>query len=139
MQVEALVGMKIIMPLRNTIILIFLSTVVGWLGVAGFTLFISPTDLDIWMILIFYTIIFMATLGTFTLLGTGARIYLKKEGLPIRQFTRSLRQGTFFSVMVVSALFLSHIGFLNFWSLLLLVLGLACIELFFLTSRSRTV
>ncbi|NQV11889.1 hypothetical protein HQ524_00850 [Candidatus Uhrbacteria bacterium] len=125
------------MPLRNIMIIILLSTLIGWIGVAAFVLFIHPSDLSMWMLAIFYGVIFVATLGTFALMGTFARVYLRKADVPIRQFTRSLRQGTFFSVMIVSALFLSHLGFLNIWSLLLLVLGLACIELFFLTSRSR--
>jgi hypothetical protein len=125
------------MPLRNTMILILISTLISWFGVGAFVLLIQPTDLPLWMLLIFYTAIFLASLGSFTLVGTFIRVYIFKAEVAVRQFTRSIRQGVFFSILVASSLFLSHVGLLSTWSLVLLILGLACIELFFLTSRSR--
>ncbi len=125
------------MPLRNTMILILISTLISWFGVGAFVLFIQPTDLPFWMMMIFYGAMFLAALGSFTLLGTFVRVYIFKAEVAVRQFTRSIRQGVFFSILIVSSLFLSHVGLLSTWSLVLLILGLACIELFFLTSRSR--
>ncbi len=131
--------MMIHMPLRNILITIALATFLAFMGVASFVLFIPPTDLPSWMVLVFYSVLFLGLVGLFTIIGVVGRVYIRKADVPVRQLTRSLRQGTFFSMLVIAALLLSHFGMLSTWTLLLLILGLAFIELFFLTSKSRAV
>lgn len=125
------------MPLRYILIFISLGTVLAFGGVVGFVLSVSPADLAWWGLVVFYALVFLVILGTVTVFSTFARVKWLKAQVPIRQLTRSFRQGVFLGVLAVIALFLSHVALLNVWSLLLLVLGLAFLELFFLTSRSR--
>ena len=125
------------MPLRHILIFIGLGTILAFGGVLGFVFTVSPADLAWWGLLVFYALVFLVVLGVLTVLGTFVRVKWLKAEVPIRQLTRSFRQGVFLGVLAVIALFLSHVALLNVWSLLLLVLGLAFLELFFLTSRSR--
>ena len=70
-------------------------------------------------------------------MGTLVRRVRRREDVVLRQLMRSLRQGLLFSAILTGALALSHGGWLNTWSTLLLVAAAAFLELLFLLSRSR--
>ncbi|HBU27560.1 TPA: hypothetical protein DEB00_00395 [Candidatus Uhrbacteria bacterium] len=125
------------MPLRYTILFIGFGTLLAIGGLVAIVYSVSPADLVWWGMLVFYALVFLITLGTLTILGTVVRVRFLKADIPIRQLTRSFRQGVFLGVLACVGLFLSHLQLLTTWSLLLLVLALAFLELFFLTSRSR--
>ena len=125
------------MPLRYILIFTAIGTVLSFLGVLGFVFLLSPVDLPWWTLLVFYLFVFLTTAGLFTVIGTVVRVRVLKAEVPLRQLTRSARQGALLGLLGVAGLVLAHIQFLTTWSLVLLVLALACLELFFLTSRSR--
>lgn len=125
------------MPLRYILLIISFGTVLALTGVGAILILVSPAELAWWGILVFYALCFLVMLGALTVAGTLLRVRRSKTDLPVRQLTRSFRQGAFLGLLGVVALVLSHLSLLGTWSLLLLVFGIACVELFFLTSRSR--
>ena len=125
------------MPLRRILSLVGFGTLLAWSGVIALVLLFRPDDLLIWGVLLFYVLLFLATVGTCTVLGTVVRVRVRRASVPVRQLMRSFRQALFFGLLVVVALVLSHAELLSSWSLLLLIVGLGFVELFFVTSRSR--
>ena len=125
------------MPLRYTLILLGLGSLISLLGAIGLIVFVNPGHAAWWIVAALYLLIFFCAVGGFWILGTVVRVKVLKADVPVRQFTRSVRQGVFLGALVVVALFLAHIELLNAWSLALLIIGIAFLELFFLTSRSR--
>jgi len=125
------------MPPRNILFFIAVGSLLALGGLVGIVFAVSPSDLAWWGMLVFYTLVFLVVFGVLTVLGTVVRVKIFHAEVPIRQLTRSFRQGTFIGILVCLALLLSHLQLLTTWSLLLLILALAFLELFFLTSRSR--
>jgi len=125
------------MPLRNILTLLTLSAIIGWFVVGFFLYYIPPINLTIISLSALYLSIFTASAVTLTIVGTLVRIYIFQANVPTRQLKRSLRQALFLATLVVLALFLSHSNLLTTWNLLLLILGSAFIELFFLSSRKK--
>ena len=125
------------MPLRRILSLVSFGTLLAWSGVIALVLLFRPDDLMIWGVLLFYVFLFLATVGTCTVLGTVIRVRIRRASVPVRQLMRSFRQAIFFGLLVIVALVLSHTELLSSWSLLLLIVGLGFVELFFVTSRSR--
>lgn len=79
----------------------------------------------------FYATLFLAILGTCTLLGFVFRRAFRKNQIAFRQITVSVREGFFFAVILTGALSLLAAKLLTWWVLLFLVAGFTVLEFFF--------
>lgn len=94
----------------------------------------DPLQAPWFIFFFFYTSLFLALLGTFSLLGFLWRISKQKhEEVLFRHVRKTFRQGIFFAALVTAALYLRAHELFNWWSTLLLIFFLVAIESIFLT------
>lgn len=84
----------------------------------------------------FYLSLFLALLGTFSLLGFLFRRAFPRGQIAFRQIGVSVRQGLFLSLVVVGGLLLRGTGLYTWWNLILFIAGFTLLESFFLTRES---
>lgn len=125
------------MTLKQYLAAMSLGTILCWVT---WWLLISGTDPTVapWFVFFFfYASLFLALLGTFTLLGFLWRISQQKhEEVLFRHVRKTFRQGVFFAFLVSMALYLKSNDLFNWWSTLLLILFLVTAESIFL-SRNK--
>lgn len=114
-------------------------TIMAWLGWVAVLVNFDPTVADIVVFLLFYLFLFLATLGTFALLGfwwrqvrSKQRIFLKVAAL------ESFRQSIIISAAIVFALWLQSMRLLYWWNILLLVLAASAVELVILIFKNNS-
>lgn len=90
--------------------------------------------------LAFYVTFFISSVGIFSLFGALVRVLiLHKEAVVAREVARAFRQGILFSSIILLSLVLAAFDYLRWWTILLVIMLFACIELFFLTAGRRDV
>lgn len=89
-------------------------------------------------LLSFYISLFVALLGTLTLLGYAARLVLSNNELKYQHIRVAFRQALLVSLLVTAALLLQAIRLLSWWDILLLVVIAALAELY-LRSHGRSI
>lgn len=99
-----------------------------WLGWWWTVISIDPFTTNFLGFLLFYLTLFLALVGTFTLLG----VYLRKMRMPdallFHLVTLSSRQGFLLAVLLVSFLILQSQRWLKFWNLALILLVAFIVE-----------
>lgn len=83
-------------------------------------------------LLLFFVALFFAIWGTLSLLGFVFRFIFLKDAIPFRFIGVSLRQAFWFAIISCLTLFLASQRLFTWWAGVLLVLGLAILEGFFL-------
>lgn len=73
--------------------------------------------------------------GLFTIVGTVIRVSRNKNEEVGTAVARSIRQGAFFSLLLLVALYLSSRGMLNTFTAVLLVVFVTMVEFFFLIGK----
>ncbi|OGF31510.1 hypothetical protein A2533_04025 [Candidatus Falkowbacteria bacterium RIFOXYD2_FULL_35_9] len=126
------------MSLKNYLILIAICAGISW--VAWFlVLFSVEADQSGFLgFVFFYTSLFFALLGTFSILGYYIRSIWRKTDLWYKQLNVSSRQALILSLLVVSALILQSQRYLQFWNLLILITLAVFFEALFLSYRHGT-
>ena len=88
--------------------------------------------------LVFYISLFLALVGTFSVLGFVMRvILLKKHFFLSRQVAVSFRQALLLSLLITAALVLQSRSLLTWWTALLVVAALTLLEFFFITAKIK--
>ena len=118
------------MPLKKYLILMLFSTLIAWFSFLAVLFTMSP-DTGLLPLLLFYLTLFLALLGTFFLLGFGARYIFVRDTPFYRHLGISFRQGLLFTILVVGSLILQAAQYLRWWNLLLFFLFLVILEFFF--------
>lgn len=116
------------MTLRSYIAFLLFGTAACW---AAFSLVIANLDpgAGSWLVFTaFYVTLFLALLGTFSLLGMGIRLTLLRHESALTQVVIAFRQAFSFSFLVVAALFLQGEGLLQWWNVAMLIASLTFIE-----------
>lgn len=89
-----------------------------------------------WLVLgLFYVSLFLALIGTLSLINFFLRYWWEKEKIVFRQFSIAVRQSLLITSGVIVALMLQSIRLLNIWSLGALALLLIVTEMFFLAGQ----
>jgi len=102
-----------------------------------FVLFTINPLITNWIgLLMFYSSIFLALVGTAALAGFVVRFVALKQELAWRLVKEAFRQSFLFSILIVVSLVLLSKGLFSWLNLLFLVLGLSILE-FFLISYAR--
>lgn len=87
--------------------------------------------------LLFFTSLFLALLGTATILGFLARVWFERTGIIYRQMTVAARQALNFSLVAAFLLLLQAGRALSPWTAVLTVLVAIGVESFFLLGQTR--
>lgn len=124
------------MTLKNYLNIMGVLTGVCWLAWVLVLLFINPSKTGLIGFVLFYFSLFLAIVGTASIIGFIIRARLKR-GPVFKQVEISFRQGVWVSVFVICVLVLQGLNLLRWWNTIFLVLFLVFLELFFLTSGRR--
>ena len=112
-----------------------LLTLFCWLAWLVVLYFINPQEAGIVGFLLFYCSLFVALVGTFSLLGFFLRVWFSRQEVIFRHLGISTRQSLWFSLLLVGVLIIQGAGYMRWWSVGLLVLLLIILEFFFLSKR----
>ncbi len=114
--------------MKKHITLIIISTVLGAFSVASIITFTDPYSAGILTHLFFHVSLFLAILGTTTLIGLTLRQLW--GGIYIVNLGHSFRQALFIATLVTSSLLLSRLGLLVWWVEATLILFFVFLEIF---------
>jgi hypothetical protein len=115
------------MSFKWFLIVMALASTAAWIGWVFVIHSIDPVYSGFLGFLLFYTTIFIATLGTAVFFGTLIRVWLRPQEVIYRHTLRSFRQGIILACLFLAALFLLSFELLRWWSgALLIILGDAC-------------
>lgn len=88
--------------------------------------------------LLFYISFFLSVFGLFSLIVFSLEsLFARRETVAFRTVRKSFRQGVLFAVLITVVLLLARAQMLFWWTILLLALGLSCIE-FLWAKTNRT-
>ncbi|MEK7620130.1 MAG: hypothetical protein AAB413_02750 [Patescibacteria group bacterium] len=123
------------MSFRSYLIFMTLATVAAWIAWAVVLHGVDPTRSGVVGFLLFYLTFIMAVFGTISTLGLLVRLWRSKGELASRIAMRSLRHGILLSILLTSSLLLFSQNWFRWWTMLLMVIIVAFIEMAFLSSR----
>ncbi len=101
------------MTLRKYLILMSIATFFCWLAWVLVINYIDPTETGLLGFVFFYSSLFLAVLGTMSVLGFAVRIKIFKDEIVYKQVGTAFRQGVMFSILVTGLLFLQSKSFLT--------------------------
>lgn len=125
------------MTLRSYFILMILATIACYLGLAAVVFFFDPFSGGILALALFYASLFLALIGTFSLIGLVVRLAVTNDKLVFKKVTTSFRQGVWLACLIIISLYLSKIKLFSWSYLLPLILALTILEIFFISYKSK--
>ncbi|PWB38477.1 MAG: hypothetical protein C3F02_03935 [Parcubacteria group bacterium] len=124
------------MNIRSYTLTMLVATIIAWAGWSVVLVNFNPSEGGVTVFLIFYCFLFLALLGTFSVLGLWLRQLVNKDrGLVRMMAMESFRQALVLSGVLIAALWLQAMRILTWWNLLLLIILAAVIELVTLIFR----
>ncbi|MFH1867194.1 MAG: hypothetical protein ABIJ81_03905 [Patescibacteria group bacterium] len=123
------------MTLKQYLLLMFLGTLGAWAAWLTVIFYLTPESSGTLGLIFFYLSLFVAVVGTTTLIGFTFRYWLHKDEVVFRQVSISFRQGVLLGIVVILALILQAQRLLTWWNLGILLLALTIVEFFFLSMR----
>lgn len=125
------------MTLRQYLILMTISAVFCWI-IWGFVLYsVDPTTAGILGFVFFYFSLFLALVGTLSVLGLLLRRKFGKGEFIFKTVTISFRQSILLGLMIIGALILKSQKLLTWWNIIFLVLALVVMEFFFIAYSKK--
>jgi len=85
----------------------------------------------------FYIILFLALLGTLSLVGFFIRLIFVRKSVLFRHIGVSLRQAVLFSILITISFILQSSRLFTWWNAILLVFSFTLLEFFFLSRKAR--
>ena len=128
-------GRQVAMPYIYCIIGIFVATALGWASWIVVINNISPFISGYLALTFFYSSLFIALTGTFTILNYYLRIAVNKNKNYFQQINTALRQGSLLSLMVISGLIFQRLRVLTWWDALLLLIIVLLVEYYFMAKE----
>lgn len=125
------------MTLRDYLIALSMGTIAALTAAGIVIVAIDPVSAGSLAFLALYVTLGSGCIGLFSLAGTLVRMLRNPHADVGMVVARSLRQGIFFSVLVVVSLSLSSQNMLTVWTVLLLVILVTLVEFFFLIGRQE--
>ena len=109
------------------------ATLLAWLGFFIIINSFDPNEGNAVIFVMFYGVLFLAALGTLSLLGFWSRsLWNRRRGIPRLMVTESFRQAVIFSGVLMIALWLQASRILTWWNIIILVILGAVVEFFIL-------
>jgi hypothetical protein len=113
--------------------LMALATVLAWLSWVFVLFRIDPTEAGFASIILFYSTLFLAFVGSFATLGTLFRSRIQKGGQVLSRDVRiAFRHAVLVSMAGLLCLFLAAEHLLTWWNFLGLFIAVGCLEYVFL-------
>ena len=125
------------MSLLRFLALLAVGTILSWAAWVLTLMMLDPYSSGFIALALFYSSLFLAVVGTLTIIGFFIRYWLEKEKIPFQQIRTSLRQATLVSATLIMSLALQAKRLLNPWTVIVLLLLLLVTEVFFLAGSSR--
>ncbi|MFA5420818.1 MAG: hypothetical protein WC280_02215 [Patescibacteria group bacterium] len=119
---------------RYLIIMTFLSLIL-WLAFSFIAVVIEPDTVNWIGMLFFYSSLFLALSGTFTLLGFFIRYSILKKGLSLHISKKSFRQSFLLSSLIVSVLFMLSQSLFSWLNVIIIILILSFLEYIFMSEK----
>jgi len=114
-----------------------LATFACYLAFLAIIYFFDPFVNGFLAMLFFYLSLFLALIGTFSLLGLFVRNIFTKDKLVFRKVIVSFRQSIWFALLIVICLYLKSANLLIFRNVVFLIFAFALLELFFMSYKSK--
>ncbi|MCD4705134.1 hypothetical protein K8R66_03600 [bacterium] len=113
------------------------ATLLSWFGFLMVIFFTNPAEAGILSFAIFYLILALAVIGTFTILGFLIRRLFSKEELAFPHVIISFRQALWLALVLDISLYLQSISLFNWLNAILIILVLGLIEFFCLNYQAE--
>lgn len=124
------------MSLRFYLALMSIGTLLCWVAWFFVVMNIGPDEAGFMGMAFFYTSLFMALVGTVSVLGFIIRQKMvKNEDVVLRHVSHTFRQSVFVALLVISTLYLKAHDLLAWWNLVLLVVLFIVLEGVVFTKR----
>lgn len=109
-------------------------------GAWGLVLYyFDPLKVGVLAVAAFYVTFFLFLIGLFALIGLATRRFAKKGDLIFKQVNISFRQGIWFALVLMFALFLQSRRMLSVFNIFLFILIFAIIEFVFIANSRKRV
>ncbi len=112
-----------------------MASLVCWLAFFMVVFYMNPFSTGLIAVIFFYTSLFLAVVGTLAIVGFALRRKFLQGELIFRQVAVTFRQAFWFGLLVVLSLWLQRVNLFTWYNALLLVLALATLEFFFLSTK----
>ena len=124
------------MTLRQYLILMSLGTAICWITWGVIISTIDPNNAGIWGLLFFYISLFLALVGTFSVIVfLIRRAVVKNDEVIFRHVSRTFRQSVTVSAMIIFLLFLLQKQMLTWWNTVLVIILFFALEGVVFTNR----
>lgn len=123
------------MPYIYYIIGIFIATALGWAGWIVVITNISPFISGYLALSFFYSSLFIALTGTFTILNYYLRVAISKGKNSYQHINTALRQGSLLSLMTIAGLVFQRLRVLTWWDALLILIIVLLVEYYFMAKE----
>jgi len=104
------------------------ATLLCWVAFCVVLYSINPFETILLGFLLFYISLFLAAVGTLSLLGFTFRYIFNKNAFITSQVVVSFRQAVLFATLIVISLYLQSQNLITWWNLLILIILLIVIE-----------
>lgn len=125
------------MTFRDYIIVMIVASSAAWLGWFVVLYSVDPVSTGMYGYVFFYLTLSVALMGTISLMGVGIRKVLKPKEIISRHVGHAFRQSILFTALVIAALLLLPHGLFHWWTMGLVMLTIACIELALISSHRQ--
>ena len=126
------------MTLRQYLFLMSLGAILCWAIWLSVLFFIDPGGAGLLGFIFFYLSLFLAFVGTLSVLGLALRMRFGNSNEAIfRVVTVSFRQAAMLSLLFAGSLFLQGRGLLDWWNIIFLVLAIIILEFFFVSYSKK--
>lgn len=123
------------MSLKKYLIFMSSATLFSWLAWLIVIFYINPEEAGFVGFAMFYLSLFLALVGSFSLLGFFTRVWFSREEVIFRHLGVATRQSLLFSILLVGSLILQGSGFFRWWSVVLLIAFITLLEFFFISRK----
>lgn len=124
------------MTLRQYLIIMTAATIICWLVWGAVIFFYDPGVAGAAGFILFYASLFLAMLGTFSVIVFFVRSkIIKNDEIVFRHIKRTFRQGIFFAAFVTVSLLLAQNKLLTWWNFTLLLTFYIFLEGLIFTNR----
>ena len=118
---------------------IVLGTIISWVTWGMIVFNSNPEQAGFLVFSLFYLSLFLALSGLIFLVGYWFKKKFFKKQLPFYRVKSSVRHGVFFAILILSWAILKSHNLSRWWNLALLILILAILEFFFIsTGKNNT-
>ncbi len=125
------------MTLRGYLTTMIITTLICWICWI-FVIFIVNPEQTNWIgFLLFYLSLFLALIGTASILGFLIRFVVLKQELVFRLVKDAFRQSFLFAFLIIASLYLLAHNLFSWMNLFFLVIGLSVFEFFLLSYEGR--